>query len=64
MSKDMDEHLKLAQEWLDVKDGAKKDLCDSAAVNCGQAREFLWQLATVCNEKGVLNFSTGCLREA
>ena len=37
MSIDMDEQLKLAHKVVDVVDRANKDLCDSAAVQCGQA---------------------------
>ena len=38
MSRDMDEQLKLAHKVVDVVDGTnRKILCDSAAVQCGQA---------------------------
>ena len=41
MSKDIDEQPKQAHKVVDLVDRAnRKILCDSAAVQCGQAREF------------------------
>ena len=37
MSRDMDEQLKLAHKVVDIVDRTNKDLCDSAAVQCGEA---------------------------
>ena len=34
----MDEQIKLAHKLVDLVDGGNKDLCDIAAVQCGQAR--------------------------
>ena len=59
MSKDMDEQLKLAHKVVDVV----KDLCDSAAVQCGQSLEFLCSSPTFCKEEGGREFSTSCLCE-
>ena len=51
LSKHMDEQLKLAKKVVDVVDRANKDLCDSATVQCGQAREFLCSSPIICKEK-------------
>ena len=55
LSKDMDKQLKLANKH--------KDLCDSAALHCGQAWELLCSSPNVCKEEGVREVSTSCLYE-
>ena len=40
----------------------QKDLCDSAAYQWGQTREFLTS-PIICNEGGRREVSTSCLRE-
>ena len=40
-SEDMEEQLKLANEVVDVVLRANKESFDSAAVQCGQTREFI-----------------------
>ena len=63
VSKDMAEQLKLAHNVVDVVDRANKDLCDSAAVQCEQAREFLCSSLNICKEEGGRDVSTSCLCE-
>ena len=56
VSKDMDEQLKLAHKVVDVVDRANRELSDSAAVQCGQAREFLSSSPISClSEKVITN---------
>ena len=59
MSKDMDEELKLAHNVVDVVDRAnQKKICDSAAVQCGQVREFACPSPISCKEEGGRQVST------
>ena len=62
LSKDMDEHFKLVLKVVDVVDRANKDLCDSAAVQCGPAREILCSSPIICKEAGAREISS-CLCE-
>ena len=41
----------------------QKDFCDSAAVKCGQAREFIYSSPNNCKEEGGRELSTNCLCE-
>ena len=53
MSKDLEEHFKLTHKVIDVMDQKKRgDLCYSAAVQCGKAKEFICSSSKVCNEEG------------
>ena len=61
MSKDMDEQLKLASRRC--RPSKQKDLCDSAAVRCGQAWEFLCSSPIICKEERGREISTSCLCE-
>ena len=63
MSKHMDEQLKLAHKVVDVVDRANKDLCDSVAVQCGQAWEFLCSNPPFCKEDGGREIASSCLYE-
>ena len=63
ISKDMAEQLKLPHNVVDVVDRANKNLCDSAAVQCEQAGEFLCSSLNICKEEGGRDVSTSCLCE-
>ena len=63
MSRDMDEQLKLAHKIVDLVDRANRKICDSAAVQCGQAWEFLCSSLIICKEEGGREVSTSCLCE-
>ena len=59
----MDEQLKLAHKVADVVERANKDLSDSAAVQCGQARHFFRTIPIICTEEGRREISTNCVSE-
>ena len=63
MSKDMDEHIKLAHKVVDVVDRTNRKICVTATVQCGQAWEFLCSSPTICKEEGGREVSTSCLCE-
>ena len=63
MSKDMDEQLKLAHKVVDVVDRPYKDLCYSAAVQCGKARDFLCSRPIIFKEERGREISANCLWE-
>ena len=64
MSKDLDEHLKLAHKVVGVVYRAnRKKLCDFAAVQCEQTREFSCSSPIICKEEGGREVSTICVCE-
>ena len=63
MSKDMDKQLKLAHKVVDLVAAKQKELCDSAAVRCGQTRKFLCSYPNIYKEGGGREVSTSCLSE-
>ena len=63
LSKDIDEQLKLGHKVVDVVDRPYGKICNSAAVQCEQVREFKCSSPIVCKEEGGREVSTNCLCE-
>ena len=63
LSKDMDEQTKLTHNLVDVVDRASKDLCDSAAVQSRQARDFLCSGPVIFKGEEIREVSTNCVCE-
>ena len=59
----LDEQPKVAQKFNDAVDRANRNF-ESAAVRCGQAREFLCSSLFTCKEERGWEVSTNCLWES
>ena len=63
LAKDTDEQLKFSHGGWRSGPSKQKDLCESAAVQCGQARVFLCSNLGLCKEEGGWEVSTNCQGE-
>ena len=63
LAKDVEEQLKLTHKVVEVVDRLQKDLRDYAALQCGEARDFICSSAIVWKKKGRRKIQSNCLCE-
>ena len=61
LSKDMEEQLKLVHKVIDVVDRPNRRICDTAAIQGGQPRNFLCSSWSIRTEEGGRKFSADCV---